>query len=214
MKTRLAFSTLSIILFLFSFSISAPQTAQPTHKPIIISGQRTPELIPTFLAWRNFIYDVDLASRHSIVDMYLSQTVRLSDIEGYSSLRSSVVQLVANFGTLTKREIIRINNKRVDFRESRERGQILQPEFSENMMSTVDEDVEALIRFCDLLRDSLVALDSEVGPAIWNQLVAFCNTNVKRGMSLTSDETPEDLAVRATWQRFEPKLMTIPRKNR
>lgn len=207
MKTTFV-SALSIVLLVFSLSFSAPQTA----KPILIRGSETPELIPTFTAWETFTTVVEHCYENSILDSYLARNARLAEIPGYEPLSQSAVSLVADFASYSQRELKRIKNKQNDLRESHKRGLLTDSDLTDQFLSNIGEQVDFLTRSSETLRDKLVGLDPEVGSAVWNQLVFFCNTHIKESMSLSSDETEEDLAVRTVWKRFDPKPIPVHRK--
>jgi hypothetical protein len=97
-------------------------------------------------------------------------------------------------------------------RELHKRGVLSRFDLSDQMLSNINDQVTFLIRSCEKMRDTLVKLDQEVGSNVWNQLILFCNTHMKECMTLSSDETAEDLAIREAWKRFDPKQISIGRK--
>ena len=208
MKIRLIVSTFLSILLILSICLSASQT----DKRMILKGSETPELIPIFPAWQMFISTLDQSYQYNVLDSYLAKTVKLSQIGGYLPIKESVVALIADFASYSQREFTKISNKENDLRELHIRGVLTHSELSTQYLSNVAEQVTFLAQACEMLRNSLVKLDEQVGSAIWNQLVVFCKTHVREGMSFTSEGTAEDLAVQAIWKRFDPKPISVQRK--
>jgi hypothetical protein len=212
MKMRLLPFGFLILVLLAGFFASSPPAAQRSPVARVIIGSDTPELIPTFCAWQTFVEIVDISYQHSVLDRYLAQQAHFNRIPEYQAISSSVNKLIADFATYSRRELTRLGNKRVALQRKYEQEPMSPAELTDQLLLTFCEQVKMIKDSSDSLRDSLVALDPQVGATIWNRIIEFCATHIKQSMSMYSDETPGDLKIRAIWLEFDPQPIPIAGK--
>jgi hypothetical protein len=198
------------LLFLALSPVVKLSSANSPPQKRVISGQDTPQEIPSFVAWRFFIIAIVTASDRSYIDTYVDETMNLARFwHEQPALRQNVIALLVDEVTQAQHRIKELDNESYLLNQGQQKGilKLTEDAFEQQQLELERNQVKHLTKTCDAIRDALIKLDAQKGPEIWDAIIDFVDTHVKGGTAVSTDDKPTDRALFEIWNTFNPSKL-------